>query len=116
MDRVRRRVAGGLREAEQIDVQLAHAIRSVGARNIRHDVSVTLDFGAVAIRRARRAADEMVALVGRENEKSVALINAGFLQVQKERAESSIVIGQLSHVGSFAGTESAFGGGCLFVI
>ncbi len=116
MDRVRRRVASSLSEAEQIDVQLADAIRSIGARNIRHDVAIVLDFGAVAVRRAGRAANEMVALVWREDEEGVAFVDAGFLQVQEKRAERGIVISQLIHVRSLAGAEGAFGGRGFLVI
>src|SRR5580704_7481574 len=117
MDRIRRRVASSLSEAEQIDVQLTDAVRSVGARNIRHNVAIVLDFGAVAVRRAGRAANEMVTLVWCKDEQRVAFVDTGFFQVQEKRAERGIVIRQLIHVRSLAGAEGAFGGrGFLMIV
>src|SRR5271157_5052470 len=117
MDRVGRRVAGSRREGGQIYLQLAYAVRSIDAGDIRDDGTILLDLGTVAIRGARRAANEMVAFVGSEDKQGVALIDAGFLQVLEERAKGGIEVSQLSYVRSFTGAESPFGAeGCAFLI
>lgn len=88
MDREGSVIAGVRNNAVKVEVKFADAgrsgpsIRGIGARR----------FHAVAVRRARRASDEVVALVGREDEERVALIDTSLREFFKEFAESRIVI------------------------
>src|SRR5215470_5046560 len=72
---------------------------------------------AVAVRRTRRAAHEVIALVHRDDEERIRLVDAGLGQAVEESLEGRIVGSKLRDVSSLpGGITKAFGPGEVVVV
>src|SRR5262249_4980565 len=93
MDRKRRRdPLLGRKQASQVPVYLAH------------EVVCTRRVDAITVRRRWLRADKVIALLDGEDKEGVALVNTGGGESVKEFAKRLVVVFQLLHIVSRAGT------------